>query len=58
MTEISITELSDDEIALLATHGAYEADRLEAQAEQLRRKTAEANEQHDEPGEGNPAQWK
>lgn len=123
MPEITITKLSDDELALLVAHGALEADRLEAQAEQLRRiaakartprqqrdflfalrgqdepspfdlldsydaptvstprqqrdllfhvadqdtpspfrlvpaKQAEADEQHDEPGEGNPAQWR
>lgn len=42
MPEIPITKLSDDELALLVAHGALEADRQAAQAEQLRRKAAEA----------------
>lgn len=42
MAEISITEMTDDELALLATHGALEADRFAAHVERLRRAAAEA----------------
>lgn len=54
MTEIPITEMTNHELHLLATHGAFESDRQAAQAEQLRQKAAEAKtprEQCDEPGE-------
>lgn len=53
MTTEQIEQLTDTELALLASHGIAASDRAAAVAELERRQN-----EGDQPGEGNPNQWR